>query len=626
MIMPQPSQKKLCSNSALVRHYLMPMLPSLILATIAALLLGIVAALLGMIVGPALQIITAPTNQLFTMNELLGPRLGLFARELTGIDRVSTATLLHNLPAMLLVLPAVKAVLSLAQWFTWERAGEVVSREARADLVAGYLGIDSARRKEDDAREKEAELSSTITTDVRLLREYLVHFYGGLPRELAQIFFSAITLIFLSPKLFMIFSLGILPAMALASRLGKIIRRRAAKALQDYSLLTEWLQQRLLGIETIKHYKTEAIETAKMETLTASLFERFLRAARVKARTSPTMETMAVICMVIVLLVALQDIERGTTTGAVQMSFFSTIAIMSGAVSKLGRYLNSNREGAAAVDRLRSMMIFLSNTQQSASIDRSRRRVVISPNSENNAGNAKAMIICEDLTASYAGKKEPALSDFTFTFEGGSIYCVCGPSGAGKSTLMNLLLGLIPAKAGSLVLKLGENSGESTDSETAAISYMPQKVQLAFDTVAANVAYPATTINAEKVKDALRKVDLLDAVTAMPDGIESIVGEGGAGLSGGQAQRILLARLYYHRRPFVLVDEGTSALDPEVEGLVYNLLRDLARQGAVIITIAHRIAGALAADKVLLMNHGRLATSGSPTQVLSSAEYLTVLG
>jgi subfamily B ATP-binding cassette protein MsbA len=213
-----------------------------------------------------------------------------------------------------------------------------------------------------------------------------------------------------------------------------------------------------------------------------------------------------------------------------------------------------------------------------------------------------------------------ALSDFNFTFKGGQIYCVCGPSGAGKSTLMNLILGLLPASAGSLVMHGADSDGKNP------ISYMPQKVQLVADTVAANVAYPEATLDLERVRTALTRVRLLAAIEALPQGLETLVGEGGSGLSGGQAQRVLLARLYYHRRPFVLVDEGTSALDPEVEGLVYALLRELATDGAVVITIAHRLAGALAADQVLLLNHGRLAHHGSPSDVLNSSAYQAILG
>ena len=112
------------------------------------------------------------------------------------------------------------------------------------------------------------------------------------------------------------------------------------------------MQQRLLGVETIKHYRTEAIEVRKMHELTDNLYQRFLKAARVKARTSPLIEALSVASMVVVLVIALRDISTGTLTGSVLLSFFATLGLLSQAAGRLGRYLNSNREGAAAADRL----------------------------------------------------------------------------------------------------------------------------------------------------------------------------------------------------------------------------------------------------------------------------------
>jgi ABC-type transport system involved in cytochrome bd biosynthesis fused ATPase/permease subunit len=108
------------------------------------------------------------------------------------------------------------------------------------------------------------------------------------------------------------------------------------------------------------------------------------------------------------------------------------------------------------------------------------------------------------------------------------------------------------------------------------------------------------------MRDAIDKVGLSSLVGSWDSGIKSKLGEGGVGLSGGQAQRVLLARLAYHDAPFVLVDEGTSALDPETERRIQSLLRDLAQKGHVVITIAHRESVVEAADVVLRLEQGTL--------------------
>ncbi len=596
----------LARNQALLRHYMRPLAGGLIAALLMALALGIVSALVAALVGPCVQVITAPADSYLQYKDLFGAWLGPAIAQVMAEPGITAGALLARVPLLLVALALLKSVFGVAQWFIWERGGEVVAFHLRNDLAQGYLQLSPSVRRGDTGRTIEEQLSSGVTSDVKLVREYLVHFYGGLPREAFQVLFLAIMLVLLSPKLTMIFLLGVAPAIAIAGRIGRQLRRRAAKALADYSQLTEWLQQRLIGIETIKHYGTESIEIRKMETLTESLYQRFLKAARVKARTSPMLEMIAVIAMVVVLIIALRDIQAAQSSGAVDLSFFSTLGLLSQAGSKLGRYLNSNREGAAAVDRLRHLLSFFSEHAQSEVVVRAK-------------GASSTQINCDQITVTYPGANRPALRDFSFQFQSGSIYCLAGPSGAGKSTLFSTLLGLVTPDAGGLSYEA------KNPPRGSAVAYMPQKVILRPDSIASNVSYPERP-DLARVNDALAKVGLSGLVAGLPEGAMTSVGAGGVGISGGQAQRILLARLWYLQRPFVLIDEGTSALDPEVERTVYDLIRQLADQGSVVVTIAHRQAAAELADTLLLLDQGQLKAAGQPATVMNSADYKALLG
>lgn len=603
----QDLKKTRVSGRNLVRAALGPELASAAVATVFAVLLGFVGAVLVALVGPSLQIITSPRDQVLSFETLLGGHLGALARGAFGQVGLSAGELLARLPYWILTLAGAKTVLGLTQWFLWERSGERVSSRLREELVARFLAVDPARRKDAAARAREADLSSAVTNDVRMLREYLVHFYGGLPREAMQCLFTTASLILLSPKLTLIFLVGLMPAGLALSRIGKKLRKRAGRALADYSDLVEWLQQRLLGIETIKHYRTERLESAKMAEHTGNLFARFLRAARVKARTSPMLEAFGVVSLAVVLLVAFRDVAAGRTSGAVMLSFFATLAALSQAAAKLGRYLNSNREGAAAVDRLTGMLGFLGETAKEVPTHIERRSA------------AQAELVCDGVSVRYPGAAVDALSDFNFRFEGGRIYCLVGPSGAGKTTVFGVALGLVEPRAGRV------HVGAPGGADKLKMIYMPQKVQLAPATVAANVAYPLAVPDRARVAAALARVGLAEAVSEWPQGLDTPVGEGGHGVSGGQGQRILLARLCYHDAPFAFVDEGTSALDPEVERLVYALLKDLAARGAAVVTIAHRPSAAAIADEILLMEKGRLVAAGAAKDITRSPLYQALL-
>lgn len=570
-------------------------------------LLGLVAAPIPMLLGPALQVIADPNAQALPMSDLFGSIAGPWLTQWSGRDELSAAELMAILPLSICLAALLKAGIGAAQWFLFELIGEQVARVMRQELVTSYLKLDPNYRRLDAGHTHEAELSSAVTNDVRMVREFFVHYYGGMPRELLQTSVLTVWLYILSPKLFLIFIVGLVPLGAVLSRVSKKLRRRAQQALQDFSQLSEWLQQRLLGIETIKHYGSEQIECNKMQHLNDELRKRFMRAARVKARTSPMIEGLATIACAIVLIIALQDVASGDASGAAQLSFFSTIGILSQSASKLGRYLNSNREGAAALRRLATLR---------SDLARATMATIEVPGDV----ATRPSVYCDRLGVRYENSKADALRDFTYRFESGRIYCLVGPSGAGKSTLFNLLLGLLRPTSGELRF-----AAEAGLTHAERISYLPQKVQLVPGSLAENVAYPLAQFDSVRVEEALERVGMKPFVASLPGGIAEVIGEGGRMLSGGQAQRVLLARLWYRAAPVVLVDEGTSALDPEVEVLVFSLLRALAQKGSVVIMIAHRMAAAAIAERLLLLDAGVLAAEGEPAMVMASKSFKNAL-
>ena len=562
------NDQKRCKT--LLLKYLRPHWLSIVIALIFTLLLAIVSAVVFSLLGPALKILMMPgVDQIITMKDLLGERFAYLLQWIAHIDQISIKSLWHTLPGLLLSLAALRAVLGTVQWFIWERASELVSKSLRNEIIEKYLYFDPLAKMGRDDSDGVSKLSSAITNDIRMAREYVVHFYGGLPRELSQIFLFMVTMVLLSPKLFVIFFAGVVPSMFFIDRMGKKLRNRAAKALSDNSALIEWLQQRMLGIETIKHYGTERLELRCMEDLNQNLYERFLKAARVKVRISPALELIAVTAMVGVLYFALVSSTSGSdASGSMQLSFFSTLAVLAQAAARVGRYYNANREGGAAIIRLQ---------QLSRDLDEGRKEALrqVIPKQE----DSDEILRMYNVTVTYPDAPAPALRNFSYCFRKGKIYVIFGPSGAGKSTLFNVLLGLVP-----------------------------QFVHLMPDTIAMNVAYPHCEADTLKVKNALTRVGLLEAVEELPQGMDTLVGYRGHGLSGGQMQRILLARIYYHRAPLVLIGEGTSALDPELEQLVYATLREISAEGCIVLMIAHRLAAATIAHAVLYLKEGCLIT------------------
>ncbi len=563
----------------------------MLLGHTSALLLGLVAALITLLIGPSLQLMLTSQSGSVRWSELVSPRLSWLPEMLSGSNEIAAVALFDALPVLLISVALVKALVGGFQWFVWERLGEKISRAIRQDLMASYVHLSPEARRSPEGSAIDSSIATSMTNDVRMLREYIVHFYGGLPREGLQVLFLGVTLVLLSPKLFLAFLIGLVPAAFVIRRFGKRLRGRAAKVLVETAELAEWIQQRLFGFETIKHFKTETREYEKLRQLNETLLDRMVRAARLRARTSPLIEAFGIIAIVFILYIALADVRSGQVTGAVLISFFSSIGLFAQSAAKLGKYFNSNREGMAAVERLEGTARFLNL----------HARAIVGAPVDNHSGSA---VVCEGVTISYGGAPGPALDGISVNFKHGRFYGIGGTSGAGKTTLFKAILGLVSPDSGSVRV-----SGN--------ICYMPQGVQLMSAPLLENICYPDQQGNSERAAAALREVGIQEFVDRLQEVPMAV--------SGGQAQRLLLARLVYHDAKVVLVDEGTSALDPELEQVVYRCLRGLAARGACVIMIAHRVPALESADEIVLMEHGKIVEQGTAQFVRQSPAFNRLL-
>ena len=219
-------------------------------------------------------------------------------------------------------------------------------------------------------------------------------------------------------------------------------------------------------------------------------------------------------------------------------------------------------------------------------------------------------IVFRGVTFNYPDRSEAAVRDVNLSIELGSSVALVGASGSGKSTLVDLMLGLIVPQRGSI--RVGDALlGDVLGAWRRRVGYVPQDVAIFDGTVAQNVALTwDEEIDKDKVREALRRAQLLDAVLARPGGLESRVGERGLALSGGQRQRLGIARALFADPLVLVMDEATSALDTKTESDVTAALRALHGE-VTLVSVAHRLATIRHADQVCFMSDGRLVATGS---------------
>ena len=207
------------------------------------------------------------------------------------------------------------------------------------------------------------------------------------------------------------------------------------------------------------------------------------------------------------------------------------------------------------------------------------------------------------------------LTDVSFTIPEKTSTAIVGPSGSGKTTICSLLARFYDPQSGSISVG-GHDLREFTcDSLLSSISMVFQNVYLFNDTIRANIMFGKPDASEDEMIAAAKKARCHDFITALPDGYDTVVGEGGGTLSGGEKQRISIARAILKNAPIIVLDEATASVDPENEHLIQQAISALT-QGKTIITIAHRLATVRSADQILVVENGRIAECGTHEELL----------
>ena len=233
----------------------------------------------------------------------------------------------------------------------------------------------------------------------------------------------------------------------------------------------------------------------------------------------------------------------------------------------------------------------------------------------------QSTLACEDVSFRYDDSTAPALDHITFTIARGQSVGIVGPTGAGKSTLVDVLLGLLHPQSGRVLID-GEPLEGRERSWQRQIGYVPQDVYLLDDTLRRNIAFgiPDGAIDESRLARAVAHARLDEVVAALPQLLDTVIGEHGVRLSGGQRQRVAIARALYHDPPVLVFDEATAALDSQTEREVTEAIAN-AHGTRTVIAIAHRLSTVKGCDQLIYLRDGRLAGIGTYEALMQDPEF-----
>ncbi len=449
------------------------------------------------------------------------------------------------------------------------------------------------------ARHRTGELTHRLTSDTKLFETSVARLLRDLPSEILVVIGVTALMFMLHAGLALVIILFMAAAAGLTFYLGQPLPSLRKSAQRVSARLAARFQETLAGVRTVQAFRNEGHELARLDEENRGLLDFELKEGKVYALMEPLGDMVELLGLVLVVWYGGGLIIAGEITAGTLVAFIAYMEILARPLGHVEAYVRSIQTSRAVGERLEDL---LADREQLPAKGRW-------------TSDAVPSIAFENVRFRYPGAERDILHDVSFSVDPGEAVAVTGRNGAGKSTLMDMLLRLHDPLAGRILAAGTDLTHWELDAWRRSVGVMPQEVFLFQTTIGENIAYGKPGASAEEVEEAVRASGLDRILRRFPEGLQTLVGERGAQLSGGERQSIALARLFLRRPRLLILDEPTSQLDGEALQLVRAALKPL-MEGATSFIVTHNIDTVELANRVIFLENGRLAADGDHRSLL----------
>ena len=365
------------------------------------------------------------------------------------------------------------------------------------------------------------------------------------------------------------------------------------------------LLETISGIKVVKAFCTEKFEIDRFHGKNHDFYKLRMKAVRRLLLLGPITEIFGVICGIIMILWLGQQVMEAQLSFGIFILFFAAIMSVISPVKKLGNVNALTQQALSANMRIYDILDSEPSVQEAAQPKK--------------IGEIQKKIEIKNVRFQYDKESGDILKDINLEINVGELVAIVGPTGTGKSTLVNLIPRFYDPYEGSVSLDGEDIKGISFKSLRSQIGIVAQETFLFNDTVGNNIAYGTRNASQEEIEEAAKKSYAHRFIKEMPNQYMTTIGDRGFRLSGGEKQRIAIARAILKNPPILILDEATSQLDSESEKFVQEAVDDLMR-GRTVIAIAHRLSTIKKADKIIVLQEGRIAGSGKHSDLLKTCQ------
>ncbi len=391
-----------------------------------------------------------------------------------------------------------------------------------------------------------------------------------------------------------------------ARRIGRSVRTTTRTGQDKLAEIQNILHETVTGNRIVKAFNMEVWELIRFRTAARRLFRANLRSVSAQAISSPLMDLIGAVAVALLLLLGRIRIQQHAMTEGVFIAFIVAVFKLYDPVRKFALFYNNFQQALGASSSIFNFMDAQDDVREKP------RAVQLKAFKKTFSFNHVNFCYSDE-----EGQKQ-VLQDINLTAHRGEVIALVGPSGAGKTTLVNLIPRFFDVTSGSIMIDGHDLRDVSLHSLRTLIAKVTQETILFNDTVRNNIAYGLPDVPKQKIVDAAKAALAHEFIEQMPEGYDTIIGEKGFRMSGGERQRLAIARALLKDAPILILDEATSALDAQSESLVQAALANLMQHRTVFV-IAHRLSTVRRATRIAVLEEGSITAIGTYEELLTSS-------
>jgi subfamily B ATP-binding cassette protein MsbA len=496
------------------------------------------------------------------------------------------------------ILTVIRCLARYYQQYIAETVVQTGLNHLREDAFAHVLDMPIAHF----AKERPSDSVSRLIRDTGAMGNGIKVMLGKALQEPLNTIFLLGAAAWLDWQLTLIFLCGAPPTLGMVVILGKKMKKASKKSLMAWSQMLAKLQETMNGLKVVKVYNQQKYEEDAFRNINGRLLKQLLKISRTDAATAPILEVLGMLAGSVAVVVGASWVTGRKMDGTEFLALLMLLGTAAASARRASDVWNKIQEANAAAERVFGMMDEPLEPQRADAIE---------------LPVLKTKLEFRDIVFKYPGAEVSALNGINLSVIAGHRVAIVGPNGSGKTTLANLIPRFYDPDMGHIFIDGKDIRDVTLESLRAQIAMVTQNVVTFNDTIAANIGYGKAGSSREEIIQAAKRAFAHEFIEPLPNGYDTVIGEQGSGLSGGQLQRIVIARAILRNPAILIFDEATSQVDADSEAKIHKAIEEIMHDRTSIV-IAHRFSTIVAADVIVVMNNGRIIAQGQHDELMRS--------